>query len=164
MNPQTTALLPIPFVCPQTEITKNVFVTTKDGVSGNMKVKASFALVFNVIIHCNDSPPSVRTFEILAYYAPDLKTLVDISIKGGLFAPSDHDRRRLWERVLLRNKKVMFVMPAAEPWSQDGIQIMAEEESGKVPTFREIFEKSQRWLFTGYCGLSRLKGVRWNLN
>ncbi len=161
MNPGTAALLVVPFVCQPTEIDRRIPVTSKDGVLGTVQVKADFGLVFRAILHSSDSPPSVRTFEVMGVAAGDASELVSRAVKKGLCRVGVADQWRVWERILLRNKKVVFVMPAVERWVQDGVGVLTTQGGHSVPVYRESLEKSSRYLFTGYVGLSRLRQLNW---
>ena len=160
MNPGTNLAFVFPFCCPETEITREVDAQFQDGKKVTLKYRASIEMLFNTIVHTRDSPPSVTKFGVRGFIGGNVETLIKIGRAKNLFG-NDIGQMRLRDRLLLRNRRVVFVMPASVPWSQDGIQLFAEIGGKRVPVYRENHEDSQRWLFTGYAGFSRLRQTRW---
>ncbi|MGD0292984.1 MAG: hypothetical protein ABSB30_03945 [Terracidiphilus sp.] len=164
MNPGTNMAFVFPFCCPETEFTREVEAQFQDSKKVTKKVtlkyRASIEMLFDTIVHTRDSPPSLSRFGVRGFVAGDVETLIKKGRAQNIFG-GDSGQRRLRDRLLLRNRRVVFVMPASIPWSQEGIQLFAEIGGQRVPVYRENHEDSQRWLFTGYAGFSRLRPTRW---
>jgi hypothetical protein len=160
MNPGTNLAFVFPFCCPETEITSEVEAQLQDGTKGTLRYRASFEMLFDTIVHTRDSPPSLSRFGVRGFVAGDVETLIKKGRAQNIFG-SDSGQRRLRDRLLSRNRRVVLVMPASIPWSQEGIQLFAEIGGQRVPLYRENYEDSRRWLFTGYAGISRLRPTRW---
>jgi hypothetical protein len=160
MNPGTSAALAFPFSCPETKIMGKTNAQTLDGKNVAMRYEAYVEMLFNTIIHTRDSPPSLSTFAVQGLVAGNVESMIKIGKAENLFQHSI-GRRRLRDRLLLRNRRVVFVMPAAIPWLQDGIPAFALMGEQKVPVCLEDHQESRRWLFTGYAGISRLRPTHW---
>lgn len=162
MNPGTAAALDFPFHCPETEITRQTRAQTRDGKMVTVKYQTSIEMLFKTIVHTHDSPPSTSTFGVRGFVAGNVETLIKIGKAQSLFG-RDSTQWRLRDRLFLRNRRVVFVMPAASPWSQEGVQIFARSKDKALPIYCEDYQDSRRWLFTGYAGLSRLRSTTWRI-
>jgi hypothetical protein len=160
MNPGTNTAVIFAFNCPETVIKGETVAQFKDGKKVTLRYQAPIEMLFNTTIHTRDSPPSFSTFGVRCILAGNVETLIKKGKTENLFG---HDRAQcgLLDRLLLRNGRVVFVMPAAIPWTQEGVQLFAEFGKQRVPVYSENYQDSRRWLFTGYAGISRLRPTQW---